>query len=380
MAADYALLESHRKNCFESYRAAVSAMAHGSEKKANKYCELARESCKYILEHSPDKSERSKYRKFLSKIDGVTQKTIGSYNPDSDYRNKGENKPQEARSESTEQVFTFNVEKRPKTRFSDVIGQEQAIHELKKKGVYPMREPQLAKEYNADYGGLIILYGPPGTGKTLTVRALAGELGADFYHVKGSDFRDMYVGKKKKKIAALFKQASKSSHAVIFIDEGDTVFMKRGTSEYAAKEGNEWLQHIDGFRGKPNILIVTACNQPWLIDPAIISRGKLIYMSLPTKEDRIKILRHCLPEEKLADDVDIDALADMTDRYAGRNLSEACADANAEVFCAAVEAKAKGDIVPRKITQAVLVRALQEHKPIYNEADMHRYEEYAMSS
>ena len=70
----------------------------------------------------------------------------------------------------------------------------------------------------------------------------------------------------------------------------------------------------------------------------------------------------------------------MTDRYAGRNISEACADANAEVFCAAVEAKAKGDTAPRKITQAVLVRALQEHKPIYNEADMRRYEEYAKTN
>ncbi len=378
--ADFTLLESHRKNCLESYRAAVSAMSQGSEKKANKYCELARESCKYIIEHSPDKSERLQYRKFLNKIDGVTQRTIGTSDSDSDGSNNGENKPQEARSESTEPVFTFNVEKRPQTRFSDVVGQEQAIHELKKKGVYPMREPQLAKEYNADYGGLIILYGPPGTGKTLTVRALAGELGADFYHIKGSDFRDMYVGNSEKKIAALFKQASKSKHAVIFIDEGDTVFMKRGTSEHAAKEGNEWLQHIDGFKGKPNILIVTACNQPWLIDPAIISRGKLIYVPLPTSGDRAEIFRHCLPEDKIADDVDINSLAEMTERYAGRNISEACADANAEVFCAAVEAKAKGDTAPRKITQAILVRALQEHKPIYNEADMRRYEEYAKTA
>ena len=40
--ADFTLLESHRKNCLESYRAAVSAMSQSSEKKANKYCELAR--------------------------------------------------------------------------------------------------------------------------------------------------------------------------------------------------------------------------------------------------------------------------------------------------------------------------------------------------
>ena len=252
----------------------------------------------------------------------------------------------------------------------EVVGQQHIIG----------KDKLLYRAIKADKLSSILFYGPPGTGKTLTVRALAGELGADFYHVKGSDFRDMYVGNSEKKIAALFKQASRSKHAVIFIDEGDTVFMKRGTSEHAAKEGNEWLQHIDGFKGKPNILIVTACNQPWLIDPAIISRGKLIYVSLPTCEDRAEILRHCLPAEKLAGDVDIDALADMTDRYAGRNISEACADANAEVFCAAVEAKAKGDTAPRKISQAVLVRALQEHKPIYNEADMRRYEEYAKTN
>ena len=374
--ADYILLESHRKNCIESYRDAVSAMQQGSEKKAHKYCELARESCQYIIEHSPDKAERVQYRKFLSKIEAVTQ-SEKMPNSGSDVSN---NETQETRSESNEQTFTFNVEKRPSTRFKDVVGQKQAIHELKKKGLYPMREPQLAKEYNADYGGLIILYGPPGTGKTLLVRAAAGEFDADFFHIKGSDVRDMYVGNSEKKIAALFKQASKSKHAVIFIDECDTIFMIRSMSEHMSKECNEWIQNIEGFKGKTNVLIVAACNQPWLIDPAIISRGKLIYVPLPTKDDRIEILRHCLPENKIADDVDIEALAEMTDRYAGRNLSEACADANSEVFCAAVEAREKGDNRPKKITQADLVRVLQEHKPIYNEADMRRYEEYANKS
>ena len=88
--ADFTLLESHRKNCLDSYRAAVSAMSQGSEKKANKYCELARESCKYIIEHSPDKSERLQYRKFLSKIDGVTQRTTNSSDSDSGDIDNGE--------------------------------------------------------------------------------------------------------------------------------------------------------------------------------------------------------------------------------------------------------------------------------------------------
>lgn len=361
------LLESNRRQCSDFYISARDALSRGARNKAEKYVEYAAVSCKFVINNSPDSVERAQYRKFLDKIQSLL---VCKEPNDSD-----NSKDTSQASSSDEPEFVFRAEKRPETRWSDVVGQDKAIHELKKKGVYPMREPQLAKQYNAEYGGLIILFGPPGTGKTLLARAYAGETGSDFYYVKGSDFRDMYVGNTEKKIAQLFKTAEKG-RSVIFIDEGDTVFVKRGAGEHSAQEVNEFLQHLDGLRGKTQVLVLTACNQPWLIDPAIISRGKLIYVALPDKDDRAQILLRCLPGDKLASDVNIEELAAMTEHYSGRNLSEACADAKGEAFCSAVEAKMAGDNSAKKITRENLIQALKAHKPIYNERDMERYKQY----
>ena len=54
-------------------------------------------------------------------------------------------------------------------------------------------------------------------------RALAGEAGAEFYSISGSDFVELYVGVGAARVRDLFKEARENAPAIVFIDELDAV-------------------------------------------------------------------------------------------------------------------------------------------------------------
>lgn len=56
--------------------------------------------------------------------------------------------------------------------------------------------------------------GPPGTGKTLLARAVAGEAGAPFFSISGSDFVEMFVGVGASRVRDLFENAKRMHHVL----------------------------------------------------------------------------------------------------------------------------------------------------------------------
>ena len=88
-----------------------------------------------------------------------------------------------------------------------------------------------------------------GDGKTMLARAAAHEAKAAFYAVKCSDVVSKWVGESERNIAALFDAARKNDRAVIFFDELDSLFFKRGQDVHNDRRVNELLQQIDGFSG-----------------------------------------------------------------------------------------------------------------------------------
>lgn len=363
---DHMLLESYRRNGMNWYRMAREAVAAGRKRAAEGYASSAKQCFSVLAEHSPDKSERRRCSDMLARVDAMFAE---------------EKTPREVDgSDSEDGPRVFVKERRPETRFKDVVGLDDVKRSFERKIIAPTRSPKLAARFVIRSGGMIVLYGPPGSGKTLCVRALAGECGADLFCLKGSDFRSKWVGESEKNIAALFEQASRCERAVIFIDEADTVLTDRGeASEHRATELNEFLQHIDGFRGRTNVLIVAACNRPWLLDPAVRSRASgMIYVPLPDEEARAEIIRRELPEKLLAPDVDVRELAARTERYSGRELVLACEDARGESFIVAERAERSGGNADNvRISRDVIVRALDRHCPSVSADEVARYERYA---
>ena len=86
-----------------------------------------------------------------------------------------------------------------------------------------LAEPEKFTRLGAKIPKGVLLYGPPGTGKTLLAKAVAGEAGAPFYSISGSDFVEMFVGVGASRVRDLFKEAKSNPAAIVFVDEIDAV-------------------------------------------------------------------------------------------------------------------------------------------------------------
>ena len=145
----------------------------------------------------------------------------------------------------------------------------------------------------------VLLVGPPGTGKTLLAKAVAGEAGAPFLSISGSDFVEMYVGVGASRVRDLFEQAKKKSPCIVFIDEIDAVGRHRGTGMGGGNDEreqtlNQLLVEMDGFGSNSGVIVIAATNRPDVLDPALLRPGRFdrqITVNRPDARGREDILK-----------------------------------------------------------------------------------------
>lgn len=106
--------------------------------------------------------------------------------------------------------------------FKDVAGQEGAKQEVQEIVDF-LKNPRKYTELGGKIPKGALLVGPPGTGKTLLAKAVAGEAGAPFFSMSGSDFVEMFVGVGASRVRDAFRQAKEKAPSIIFIDEIDAV-------------------------------------------------------------------------------------------------------------------------------------------------------------
>ena len=214
-----------------------------------------------------------------------------------------------------------------KVTFADVAGADEEKAELVEVVDF-LKAPEKFNTLGARIPKGVLLLGPPGTGKTLLARAVAGEAGAPFFSISGSDFVEMFVGVGASRVRDLFEQAKKNAPAIIFIDEIDAVGRQRGAGlggghDEREQTLNQLLVEMDGFGSNTGVIVIAATNRRDILDPALLRPGRFdrqIVVGYPDIKGREEILKVHSKNKPLGPDVNLKTIASTTAGFTGADL------------------------------------------------------------
>ena len=261
----------------------------------------------------------------------------------------------------------------PSVDWTDVGGLENVKQEIVEAVEWPIKRPEKFVEMGIKPPKGILLFGPPGTGKTLVAQAVANESNANFISIKGPQMLSKWVGESEKAIRETFKKARQVSPCIIFFDEIDSIApMRSATSEdgkVSERVVNQLLTELDGLEPLKEIVVIAATNRPDIIDPALLRSGRfdrLVLVGPPVRQGRIKIFKIHTKGIPLADDVNIETLADMTEGYVGADVESVCREA--------VMLALRSDFETNTVTMAYFEEALKKVRPTISENMVEYYE------
>ncbi|MBC7085565.1 MAG: CDC48 family AAA ATPase [Methanomethylovorans sp.] len=273
-------------------------------------------------------------------------------------------------------------------RWEDIGGLEAAKQELIEAVEWPLKYPEMFEAINTTPPKGVLLFGPPGTGKTMLAKAVASESEANFISIKGPELLSKYVGESEKAVRETFRKAKQAAPSVIFFDEIDAMAPERGLSTDAhvtERVVSQILTEIDGLEELKDVVVIAATNRPDIIDPALLRPGRfdrLIYVKPPDKEERRKIFEIHILGKPLAEDVDLNLLADMTDGYVGADIDAICREASLLALRTLITAGMTKDDVKTivndiRISMSHFRKAIARIKPTTSRTAMNLYEKAA---
>ncbi|SCU92561.1 LAMI_0E11034g1_1 [Lachancea mirantina] len=216
--------------------------------------------------------------------------------------------------------------------YDDIGGCRKQMAQIRELVELPLRHPQLFKAIGIKPPKGILMYGPPGTGKTLMARAVANETGAFFFLINGPEVMSKMAGESESNLRKAFEEAEKNAPAIIFIDEIDSIAPKRDKTngEVERRVVSQLLTLMDGMKARSNVVVIAATNRPNSIDPALRRFGRFdreVDIGIPDATGRLEVLRIHTKNMKLAEDVDLEALAAETHGYVGADIASLCSEA-----------------------------------------------------
>lgn len=221
----------------------------------------------------------------------------------------------------------------PEAGFSNIAGLYEIQRELREEIIEPFTDPRY-DEYNVSKPNGVLFSGPPGTGKTHVARALAGELGYNFFEVDIGLIQDSEFGGTQENITEVFETAKNSQPCVVFLDELDSIAPKRDSHLHQARAEavNQLLRHIGTINEENmDVVIIGATNRGDQIDDALQRTGRFdtrIKIGMPDAETRIAILEQELKsfdgsvDPVWSDEEFEDTFLDATSNFASSDIIE----------------------------------------------------------
>ncbi len=225
----------------------------------------------------------------------------------------------------------IKASKRSGIGWSDIAGVEGTKDELREVVDF-LSDPKRFKDLGARVPKGILLHGPPGTGKTMLAKAVAHESGANFFSQSASSFVEMFAGLGAARIRRLFKEARDHAPAILFIDELDAVGRTRGNDVSGERDQtlNQLLVEMDGFEASENIVVMAASNLLDQLDPALLRPGRFdrqVFVPPPDLVGRREILEVHTRGKPMAQDIDLQRVAQHTSGLTGADLANLCNEA-----------------------------------------------------
>jgi transitional endoplasmic reticulum ATPase len=219
--------------------------------------------------------------------------------------------------------------------YEDIGGLSNEIKQIREMVELPLKHPEIFEKLGIEPPKGVLLHGPPGTGKTLLAKAVANESDAHFAVINGPEIMSKFYGESEANLRKFFEDAEKNAPSIVFIDEIDSLAVKREESkgEVERRVVAQLLALMDGLKSRGKVVVIAATNIPNSIDPALRRPGRFdreIEIGVPNQKGRLNILKIHTRNMPLAKDIDLAELADITYGFVGADL-EALAKESAMV-------------------------------------------------
>ncbi|WFD30031.1 Peroxisome biosynthesis protein pex1 [Malassezia sp. CBS 17886] len=223
------------------------------------------------------------------------------------------------------------------TNWSDIGGLNETRQVLRETLEWPTKYAAIFANCPLRLRSGLLLYGYPGCGKTLLASAVAKECGLNFISVKGPEILNKYIGASEKSVRDLFERAQAAKPCVLFFDEFDSIAPKRGHDSTGVTDRvvNQMLTQMDGAEGLDGVYVLAATSRPDLIDSALLRPGRLdksLLCGMPSRADRLDILRAISCSVHVDPSVDLASWADRTDGFSGADLQALLYNAHLETI------------------------------------------------
>ena len=217
------------------------------------------------------------------------------------------------------------------TTYEDIGGLDEELELVREIIELPLSEPELFTRLGIEPPKGVLLYGPPGTGKTLIARAVANEVDAHFDTIHGPEIVSKYKGESAERLRTAFEEAAENAPAVIFLDELDSIAGERDESgDMENRVVAQLLTLLDGLDSDEQVVVIGATNRVDSIDPAIRRGGRFdreIEIGVPSESGRREILDVHTRDMPLAENVDLDDLAERLHGFVGADIASLAREA-----------------------------------------------------